>query len=201
LAENEYPYQANEKRGSSKAGLRIRITIKRKWINLFTFRGSESDFSLSADPYPNFHFKADPAPAPHQSCESTITGLWTLQGSILSLHASIVSVNGPPYLHFEPLKLLNFDFNADLDPHQLFPLMWIRIQLVSLMHIRIQLPKIRRIHAEQNQRRRGKEDYRRKHHILILIAWFWMKIRKQNWATQKQNFELSVPFLDRRLGH
>ncbi len=50
-------------------------------------------------------------------CESADTGLLDLQGFILSLHASIVSV------HFEPLKLLNFDFIADpdpdLDPHPL----------------------------------------------------------------------------------
>jgi hypothetical protein len=33
---------------------------------------------------------------------------------------------GPPWLHFEPLKLMNFDFNMDLD--QAFTLMqiWIR---------------------------------------------------------------------------
>jgi hypothetical protein len=40
---------------------------------------------------------------------------WSLdpQGSILSIHASIVSVHGSPRLHFEPLKLLNFDVNAN----------------------------------------------------------------------------------------
>jgi hypothetical protein len=27
-----------------------------------------------------------------------------------------VSVHGPPRLHFESLKLLNYDFNADPDP-------------------------------------------------------------------------------------
>ncbi len=37
--------------------------------------------------------------------------LWFL--FILSLHDSIVSVLGAPRLHFEPLKFLNFDFNAD----------------------------------------------------------------------------------------
>jgi hypothetical protein len=37
------------------------------------------------------------------------------RGSILSLHPAIVSVHGPPRLHFEPLKLLNFDLNADPD--------------------------------------------------------------------------------------
>jgi hypothetical protein len=39
-----------------------------------------------------------------------------LNGSILSLRASIVSVYGPPWLHFEPIKLLHFYFNAELDP-------------------------------------------------------------------------------------
>jgi hypothetical protein len=29
----------------------------------------------------------------------------TLQGSIRSLHASIMSVNGHPLIHFEPVKL------------------------------------------------------------------------------------------------
>jgi hypothetical protein len=33
----------------------------------------------------------------------------------LSLQASISSVRGPLKLYFEPLKLLNFDFNADPD--------------------------------------------------------------------------------------
>jgi hypothetical protein len=27
-----------------------------------------------------------------------------------------MSIHGPPRLYFKPLKLLNFDFNADLDP-------------------------------------------------------------------------------------
>ncbi len=42
--------------------------------------------------------------------KSATTGLQTLQGSSLSLQASIVSVD------FEPLKPLNFDCNADPDP-------------------------------------------------------------------------------------
>jgi hypothetical protein len=29
-----------------------------------------------------------------------------------------VSVHGPPWLHFEPLQILGFDFDADLDPPQ-----------------------------------------------------------------------------------
>jgi hypothetical protein len=36
-----------------------------------------------------------------------------LPGPHLSLQTSIVSVHGPPRLYFSPLKVLNFDFNAD----------------------------------------------------------------------------------------
>jgi hypothetical protein len=84
-----------------------------------------SFFSFNADP--------DPTSAPNKSDASlrATSGLQTLYGSILilqvslrtftSLHGSIlslsliVSVHVPPWLHFEPLKLLNFYFNADLD--------------------------------------------------------------------------------------
>jgi hypothetical protein len=38
----------------------------------------------------------------------------------ISLQAFIVSVHGPPRLFFEPLKPLNFFFNADLDPDPAF---------------------------------------------------------------------------------
>jgi hypothetical protein len=40
----------------------------------------------------------------------------SLQAANASLRASIVSVHFHPRLYFEPLKLLNFDFNADSDP-------------------------------------------------------------------------------------
>jgi hypothetical protein len=50
-----------------------------------------------------------------------------------SLHTSNVSVPGPLRHHFEPLKLLNFDFKR------------IQIQHLYLMRFRIQLPKIMRI--------------------------------------------------------
>jgi hypothetical protein len=53
----------------------------------------------------------------------------TLQGSILSLQASIVSVHGPPRLCFEQLKLLNCNFAVDPGP------------VFAIMRIRIQLPK------------------------------------------------------------
>jgi hypothetical protein len=73
---------------------------------------------INADPDPAFHFDADldldpdPDPAPHQ----INAHLQPLQISILSLQTSIESVHGSPLLHFEPLNLLNFDFNADSNP-------------------------------------------------------------------------------------
>ncbi len=44
----------------------------------------------------------------------------SLQGSILSLHASNVIAHGPPVLHFEPQQLLNFDFDAGPVPDPAF---------------------------------------------------------------------------------
>jgi hypothetical protein len=40
----------------------------------------------------------------------------SLHCSILSLHASNVIVHGPPWFHFEPPQLLDFDFDAGPDP-------------------------------------------------------------------------------------
>jgi hypothetical protein len=51
-----------------------------------------------------------------KSWESTITVLKILHCSILSLHASIVSVNMASWLHFEAPQLLNFDHKANPDP-------------------------------------------------------------------------------------
>jgi hypothetical protein len=53
--------------------------------------------NFNAEPDPTFHFNADPDP--HQSdgnLRAATTGLKTIQGSILSLHASIVSFHSPP---------------------------------------------------------------------------------------------------------
>jgi hypothetical protein len=69
--------------------------------------------------------------------DSATTGLQTLHGSILSLCASIVSIHGPLWLHFEPLQLLSFDFNAYGIRIQLFTVMRIRIRLAKIMRIRI----------------------------------------------------------------
>jgi hypothetical protein len=51
--------------------------------------------TLIADPDPTFHLNADPDPADHKSdLQPLLYNI--LQGSILSLHASIVSVHGFP---------------------------------------------------------------------------------------------------------
>ncbi len=93
-------------------------------------------YHLNADPDPPFHFNADPDPAPH------IGDLWLLiyrpsRTPILSLQTTIVSVHGPPWLHFEPLKLLKFLFLYKYGLRsciQLFTLMRVRI--------RIQIPAV-----------------------------------------------------------
>jgi hypothetical protein len=74
---------------------------------------------FNADPDPVFHFNVDPDP------DLVIEVIWICfhyfedslsLGSILGLHASIVSFSGPQRLYFELVKLLNFDFNSDMDP-------------------------------------------------------------------------------------
>jgi hypothetical protein len=40
----------------------------------------------------------------------------SFKASLLSLHASIVSVNGPPWFNFETQQLMNFECDRDLDP-------------------------------------------------------------------------------------
>ncbi len=65
--------------------------------------------------------------------ESATTGLQALQGFILRLQASIVSIRGPPRLCFEPLSFWIVTF------------MRIRIQFFTPLRIRIHLLKIMRI--------------------------------------------------------
>jgi hypothetical protein len=82
--------------------MRIRIPLlayMRFRVRLFSCSGSGSSFSSSS-----------------KWCQSATTGLQTLQGSILNLQAYIVSFHGPPWLHLESLKLINFDLNEDPDP-------------------------------------------------------------------------------------
>ncbi len=62
-------------------------------------------FYFEADPDETFHFDADPDPVPRQSWRKyAISGLQTLNGSILSLHAAIVSFCGLHFLYFKPPK-------------------------------------------------------------------------------------------------
>jgi hypothetical protein len=46
--------------------------------------------------------------------------IYKLHASIFRIHAFIVSVHGLPWLHFQPLNLLDFDLNANLDPYPAF---------------------------------------------------------------------------------
>ncbi len=66
---------------------------------------------FNADPDPSFHFKANLDPSHHQS-DTNRDHLPTDPLSKAPFCAS-----PPPWLHFEPLKFLNFDFNADQDLH------------------------------------------------------------------------------------
>jgi hypothetical protein len=77
----------------------------------------------NTDPDPDFLFNSDPDPALHQ-------GDAILR--VATLHASILSVHGPPRLNFEPRELLNFFI-------QLFTSFPIRIQLFTSIPIRILL--------------------------------------------------------------
>jgi hypothetical protein len=86
-------------RGYSQSGLRIRITLMRIRIQLFTLMLIRIRIHLF-----------------NKVIKSAATGLQTLQGSILSLQASNTSVYGHPRLPFGPLKVLKFDF------------IWIRIR-------------------------------------------------------------------------
>jgi hypothetical protein len=102
------------------AGLRIRITLMR--IRFQRFNSMQILILIKA----------------LKTCDHW---LQNLQGFVLSLHTSIVSVHGPLRFHSELLKLLNFDFNADPDPtFHLFIQMRTRIQLPKTMRIWIRNP-------------------------------------------------------------
>ncbi len=90
-----------------------------------------------ADPDPAFGFNADPDPAPHQSDENLRPLVYRPSGIHFKPPRLHCGRPRPFTPHFEPLKPLHFDLNADLDPD--FILMRIRI--------RIQLPEITRIHT------------------------------------------------------
>jgi hypothetical protein len=66
----------------------------------------------------SFHINVNPDPAPHQSDANLRPLIYRASTAPFRAAppASTVSGHAPPKLHFEPLQLLNFDFNADLDP-------------------------------------------------------------------------------------
>ncbi len=67
------------------------------------FDDPDTSFHFHADLDPTFQFSADPDPAPHQSAANLRTLIYkpsTDLPSILSLHANILSVHGPPWLPF-----------------------------------------------------------------------------------------------------
>ncbi len=86
----------------------------------------DPSFHFNADQDPSFHFNADPDPSFHFNQSHHQYHIDVHRDHLssiphpmlhLSLRALIVSVKDPPLLYFEPLKLLNFDFNADQDLH------------------------------------------------------------------------------------
>jgi hypothetical protein len=85
-----------------KPGMRIRITVMRILIHLFTLMRFRILLLNPHQPDANLRrIVYRPSRAPF--C------------------APNVSVHGPPRLHFKPLRLMNFAFNADPDPDPAFP--------------------------------------------------------------------------------
>jgi hypothetical protein len=117
-----------------KAGLRIRIFLQRIQVQI-------AIFSLSnADPYPDtiFHFNADQSYVNLRPLEyrpsmasfwASMVPFWASMPPLWAFMALQSSV-------FEPLSILNFDFDQIRIRIQLYTLMWIRIQLPKIMRIR-----------------------------------------------------------------
>jgi hypothetical protein len=94
-------------------GLRNRITLMR----------IRPLFFLNATPDPTPYFNADPEsdPAPHKSDKHLRLLIYRPSMTSFLAYSPPVcaSFHGPPWLHFEPSKPLNYvryDFNADSDP-------------------------------------------------------------------------------------
>ncbi len=121
-------------------GHRLMVTLSTargdNWRGLVVTLGDDPH-NFNADPDPAFHFNADPDPDPafHFNADPDLDLVpHQSDGNLQTLEyrpskASIVSVLGPPRVYIEPLKLLNFDFNAHPDPYPAFTVMRIRIQL------------------------------------------------------------------------
>jgi hypothetical protein len=92
--------------------------------------------TFNADPDPTFHAVADPDPTYHFDADANLRPLvyipWS-HGFILASAPPLYAVHCPPWLHFEPPLLLNFDVVAGPD--------------FNRMRIRIQLPGMMQIHA------------------------------------------------------
>ncbi len=103
-------------RSPYQSGFRIRMTLMRIriWIQLFTSMQIRIQIFVSM----RIRFRILLLIEVMRICDHTC--LQNLQGSIFRLHASTVSFHGPPKLHFENLKFLSFDFNAEPDPNIAF---------------------------------------------------------------------------------
>jgi hypothetical protein len=79
--------------------------------------------SLYSDPYPFFSFNPDPdptsAPNPRDANLRPLISIPSTRFHFKPL-SLIVSDHVPPWLHFEPLNLLNFYLNVNLDPDPAF---------------------------------------------------------------------------------
>ncbi len=74
--------------------------------------------AVNPDPNPVFHFNADQdlAPYPSEVILRPLLVYRLYKAPISSLRASFMSAHDHPRHYFDPLKLLNFDINADPDP-------------------------------------------------------------------------------------
>ncbi len=84
-------------------------------------RDPDPSFHFDVDLDQTYYFDADPDldPVLHQS-DAKLRPTDPPRGSILRLYASIESVYGPLWLHFEPPQLTNFDFDSESDPLHCF---------------------------------------------------------------------------------
>ncbi len=104
------------------AGLRIRITLMRIRTQRFNLKRIRILLLIKVNGW----------------CESASTAIQTLQGSICSLHASIVRVHSPSTAPFWASDASEFRLQWDPDPF--FTLMRIRIQRPKIMRIRTRNP-------------------------------------------------------------
>ncbi len=106
------PPHAHCWRGSAvQSPSHLPLSETRNFIVTLLFAGRVVDLhNFNADPDQAFHFHADPYLAPHQSDGHlrSLVYVYALQGSILSLQASIKSVHGPLRRCFRASKSAEF---------------------------------------------------------------------------------------------